>query len=317
MKKDWSYSILFLFNFVVNLKENNISVFTLGTFDGVHLGHQKIIRKIVNDAQDINAKSVVFTFFPHPKSVLTSSEIIKTINTIDERIALLKKFGIDLVHIQEFTQEFSNLEAEDFVKTYLVDTFHVKKAIIGYDHKFGKNRSATIHDLENFGKKYHFEVEQISVEETNHLAVSSSRIRQAISNGNIEEANMLLGYTYFFSGKVIQGNQLGRTIEFPTANIFVEENYKLLPKHGVYIVQSTIEQKVYYGLMNIGVKPTVNGVQESIEVHFLNLDKDLYHCTLKIEVISFIRNEQKFESIEALKQQINADKQYALRFLNK
>lgn len=291
------------------------TIATLGIFDGMHLGHQKIIKKLVLDAQKNNSESVVLTFFPHPKMFL-QKESFNLINTIEERKEQLQKLGVNHLIVQPFDKDFSDMEAEDFVQNVLVNTLKIQKIIIGYDHRFGKNRSASISDLIAFGKKFNFEVEQIPAQEVNDIAISSTKIRQAISNGNISEANKYLGYNYFFSGIVEKGNQLGNTIGFPTANIKIAETYKLLPKNGVYLVKSGIDTNTYFGLMNIGFRPTVDGENHKIEVHFLNFNKDIYHKNITIQVVEFIRNEQKFGSLDLLKNQIEADKQYAISKIN-
>ena len=293
------------------------TILTLGTFDGVHVGHQKIIQKLIQSASDYNCESLILTFFPHPRMVLQEGSDIKLLNTIDEKTVLLKKMGLDNLIIHPFDKEFSRLTAEEFVKTILVDALHIQKIIIGYDHRFGRNRLANIDDLILYGKQYNFEVEQISAQEIDSVSISSTKIRNAILDGNIALANEYLGYKYVIKGMVINGNQLGRTIGFPTANLKIEENYKLIPKNGVYIVKSTINQKTVFGVMNIGTNPTVNGENLSIEVHFFDFDADLYNSKIEISVLERIRDEQKFDSIELLKNQIQEDKETAISFIAK
>ena len=249
--------------------------------------------------------------------VLQGNSSIKLLNTIDEKSSLLEKTGLNHLVIHPFDKEFSNLSAQEFVKTILVDSFNIHKIIIGYDHQFGKNRAANIDDLILFGKKYGFEVEQISVQEIDSVSVSSTKIRDAIANGTMAVANEFLGYNYLLTGKIIQGKQLGRTIGFPTANLKIEENYKLIPKNGVYIVKSQLNKKTVFGIMNIGVNPTVNGENLSIEVHFLDFEADLYDIEIAVSVIDKIRDEQKFTSIELLKAQIQKDKNYAISYIEK
>ena len=238
------------------------------------------------------------------------------LNTINEKIDLLQEIGIENLVIHPFDETFSRLTAEEFVKTILVDRVQIQKIIIGYDHRFGRNRTANIDDLINYGEQYGFEVEQISVQEINEISVSSTKIRQALSEGNMTLANDYLGYDYFITGTVIQGKQLGRTINFPTANLAIQENYKLIPQNGVYIVKSTIENKQVYGMMNIGINPTVNGQNRSIEVHYFDLDADLYDKEIRVSIVHRIRSEQKFESFELLKAQLEKDKKTALNYLN-
>lgn len=292
------------------------SVITIGTFDGVHIGHRKILEKITPSAKDLNCESIVLTFFPHPRMVLQENSSIKLLNTMEEKGKLLQKIGIDNLIIHPFDKEFSQLSAEEFVKKVLVEQLQIQKIIIGYDHRFGRNRTADINDLIVFGEKYDFEVEQISAQEIDDIAISSTKIRTALAEGTISLANEYLGYNYFFSGTVIKGNQLGRTIGFPTANIQIKEDYKLIPKIGVYIVKSYLQEELIYGMMNIGNRPTVNGTNQTIEVHFLNFNEDLYGQEITIELLEFIREEQKFDSLDALKNQIQKDKEYCNKYLH-
>jgi riboflavin kinase/FMN adenylyltransferase len=295
---------------------NKKTVVTIGTFDGVHLGHKKVIAKIISNAEELNCESTVLTFFPHPRVVLQNGESLKLLNTIEEKKFLLDKLGLTNLIIHPFDNEFAQLSAEDFVKKILIDQLHVHKIIIGYDHRFGKNRSADIKDLLLFGQKYGFEVEQISAQEIDEIAISSTKIRTSLEEGVITLANGYLGYNYFFSGTVVKGNQLGRTLGFPTANIQIAEDYKLIPKKGVYIVKSKINGKDCIGMMNIGTRPTVDGKNQSIEVHFLDQNIDLYNKKITIELLAFIREEQKFESVEALKNQLEKDKQFCSDYIN-
>lgn len=297
-----------IFNTIQNFKSERKTVVTLGTFDGVHIGHKKIIERLIQSASDENCESLVLTFFPHPRMVLQNNSDIKLLNTIEEKTKLLEKAGLDNLIIHPFDQQFSQLTAEEFVKTILVDHFNIKKIIIGHDHRFGKNRTADIHDLINFGKIYNFDVEQISAEEIDEVSISSTKIRNALLEGNIKLANDYLGYNYFLSGKIIKGKQLGRTINFPTANLKIQEDYKLIPENGVYIVKSFIENNEVFGMMNIGTNPTVNGQNQSIETYFLNFNSDLYDKEISIELLQRIRSEVKFESFEALKTQLEKDK---------
>lgn len=289
---------------------------TIGTFDGVHMGHKKILKRLIQSAKELHCESLVLTFFPHPRMVLQESSEVKLLNTMNEKNSLLQDMGIDNLIIHPFDKEFSRLTAEEFVKDILIDQLNIQKIIIGHDHRFGRNRTADINDLIAFGKEYHFEVEQISVQEINENAVSSTKTRNAILDGNISLANDYLGYPYFFSGEVVKGNQLGRTIGFPTANIQIKEDYKLIPKSGVYIVKSTIKNELFYGMMNIGNRPTVEGTNQTIEVHFFNFDQDIYNQIITIEILDFIRDEQKFESLEALKNQIQKDKNHTIAYFN-
>lgn len=293
------------------------TVVTIGTFDGVHIGHQKIVKRLINAGKLEGLKSVILTFFPHPRMVLQKESSIKLINTINERYAILDALGLDYLLIKKFTKEFSRLSAEDFVKQILVDRLNVKKVIIGYDHRFGRNRNANIEDLKRFGNEYNFEVEEISAQDINDVAVSSTKIRNALNEGDITKANMYLGYNFMITGIVTKGKELGRQLSFPTANIKVEEDYKLIPKYGSYVVSSIIDNKKVYGMLNIGVNPTVDGNAESIEVHFFNFNKDIYNKTIQIDLHERIRDEQKFDSVEALKNQLAKDQETAQAYIAK
>ncbi|AIN73168.1 bifunctional riboflavin kinase/FAD synthetase [Flavobacterium psychrophilum] len=303
-----------VFYSISDFKCEKKTVATLGTFDGVHLGHQKIISRLLNNTQNKHLESVVLTFSQHPRSVLQVESNIKLLNTNAEKIALLEKKGIDNLIIHPFDASFSELTGEDFVKNILVDQLNIKKIIIGYDHRFGKNRASDIHDLIYFGKKYHFDVEQISAKEIDEISISSTKIRKAIQDANIKLANQYLGYNYLFAGNVIRGQQLGRTIGFPTANISIENTQKIIPKNGVYIVEGSWQGKNHQGMMNIGTKPTVDGKNTTIEVHFFNLNEDLYNLEITISVCEFIRAEVKFNSIEELKRQLQQDKIISLDY---
>ncbi len=302
-------------NSIDNCHFSDKTIITIGTFDGVHTGHRKILEKVVSQAREAGLKSVVLTFFPHPRMVLQEKSDILLLNTIDEKVKLLEDTGIDYLIIHPFDYAFSRLTAEEFVTTVLIGKFNIQKIIIGYDHRFGRNRTANIDDLMVYGEQYGFEVEQISAEEINEIAISSTKIRAAISEGNIALANQYLGYHYFFSGTVTQGKQLGRTLGFPTANIAVSENYKLIPGNGVYVVRSKIKGEWIGGMMNIGHRPTVNGDGQTIEVHFLDFNSDLYGQNLEIEVLAHIRQEIKFNSLEDLQTQISKDQSFAVDFM--
>lgn len=247
--------------------------------------------------------------------VLNQENAMHLLNTIEEKTILFEKFGIDHLIVHPFDNSFSKLSAGEFVKTVLVKQLNIHKIIIGYDHRFGVNRTADINDLIHYGKQYNFEVAQINAEEINEITISSTKIRTALLDGAIELANQYLGYDYFFSGKVIKGKQLGRTIGFPTANIILLESYKLLPKNGVYVVYSTINNKREYGMMNIGYNPTVGENNKTIEVHFFDLNEDLYDKIVNVSIVKFIRTEEKFESIDALKMQLNKDREFSKNYL--
>ena len=298
-------------------KSNKPTVVTIGTFDGVHIGHQKIISRLINTGKREGLQSVILSFFPHPRMVLQKDSNIKLINTIKERHDILDNLGLDLLLIKKFTHEFSRLSAEDFVKEILVDKINAKKVIIGYDHRFGRNRNADINDLKKYGETYGFDVEEISAQDINDVAVSSTKIRVAINEGDVQKANAYLGYNFMLSGKVTKGRGLGKELNFPTANIVLEEDYKIIPKQGSYIVCSNINDIMVYGMMNIGMNPTVNGNTQTIEVHFFDFQKDIYGETIQIDLLHRIRDEQKFESVEALKQQLAKDRETALDYISK
>ena len=304
-----------IFHSIDSYTASKKTIVTIGTFDGVHIGHQKIIKNIINNARQLNCESLILTFFPHPKMVLQTCSDIQLLNTIHERTELLKKTGLDNLIIHPFNQAFSLLSAEEFVNTILVNKLNIKKIIIGHDHRFGKNRTADFNDLIRFGKQYGFEVEQISAREIDDVSVSSTKIRTALEQGNISLANEYLGYDYFLSGTVQQGKQLGRTIGFPTANIKIVEPYKLIPKEGVYIAKSILNNKTVFGMMNIGTNPTVNGKTLAIEINYLDFDDDLYNQEIEVALLHYIRPEQKFTSVDLLTLQLQCDKKTTLAFI--
>ncbi|UGS20936.1 bifunctional riboflavin kinase/FAD synthetase [Flavobacterium cyclinae] len=301
---------------IFNFSSSKKTIVTIGTFDGVHIGHKSILDRLKNETNNGEFLSLVLTFFPHPRMVLNQDSSIKLLNTIEEKTTLLECYGIDALIIHPFDAAFSNLTAEEFVKSVLVNQLNVQKIIIGHDHRFGKNRTANIDDLINFGQKYNFNVEQIGAQEIDEIAISSTKIRKALLEGNITLANQFLGYSYFFSGKVIEGKKIGRTLGFPTANIEINENYKLLPKNGAYVISCNIDSSIYYGMMNIGNNPTIGNNEQSIEVHFFELNKNLYNENLEISILYYLRDEQKFSTIEDLKMQLEKDKNYSLNFIN-
>jgi len=271
---------------IFDFKPTEQTYITIGTFDGVHIGHQKIIEKLVAEAKKNSKKSVLLTFFPHPRMVLQKEASIKLLNTIDEKAALLEKTGLD----------------------YLI-------VLIGYDHHFGKNREGNIEQLTEYSHLYDFSVEEIPVQDIDEVAVSSTKIRRALANGDLKTANNYLGYYFSLSGRVIKGKQLGSKIGFPTANIELAEDYKLIPKTGVYVVKAIIDDVLIYGMMNIGTRPTVNGDYLSIETYFFNFDKNIYSQIITIELLYFIREEQKFDSVEKLKGQLKKDEKTSIEYI--
>lgn len=293
------------------------TIVTIGTFDGVHIGHQKILNRLITTGNAKNLDSIILTFFPHPRMVLQKDANIKLINTINERSLILKRLGLDYLIIQKFTKVFSRLTAKEFVEEVLVKQLKAKKVIIGYDHRFGRNRNADITDLIRFGHEYNFDVEEISPQDIDDVAVSSTKIRNALLEGAIKKANTYLGYPFMLTGNVIKGKGLGRQINYPTANIEIPEQYKLIPKYGAYVVKSNINGKDVFGMMNIGINPTVNGKTQSIEVHFFNFNTTLYNKEIQVDILERIRNEEKFQSIENLKAQLEKDKIFSLDFISK
>jgi len=291
------------------------TIVTIGTFDGVHIGHQTIIKDVVRLASQLALDSTVLTLFPHPRMVLDTDKSIKLLNTIEERTAILKGLGIAHVAIKTFSKEFSELTAEAYVKTILVEELNAKMVVIGYDHRFGKNRSGNIDTLKKFGKELGFEVKEIKAQQVSDVAVSSTKIRNALAAGAVETANSYLGYQYHFSGRVIPGDKIGRTLGYPTANIQVNADYKLIPKDGVYIVKAQIDGSFFYGMMNIGHNPTIAHKKPSTEVHFFNLNADLYGKTLTVYFLKRLRDELKFASVTDLKKQLHLDKSNAMTYL--
>ncbi len=305
-----------VFNSVQSFKFAKKTIVTLGTFDGMHIGHQAILNKLKLQKKIYGYETLVLTFFPHPRMVLKTDHQISLLNTINERVKLIDHFGIDHLVVQEFTHDFANLSAEEFVKTILVDQFNIGKIIIGYDHRFGKNRSADIHDLIEFGKKYHFDVEQISAEELNDVSVSSTKIRNALNMGNVALAKTYLGYPYMVSGTVVTGKQLGRTIGYPTANIQVAEDYKLIPAIGVYVVGVTVKGKDYYGMLSVGTNPTVGGTEKTVEVYIFDFNDTIYDEEITVRFLTKIRDEEHFGSLDLLIEALKNDEVFSRNFLS-
>ena len=304
-------------NGIDNFSINSGSIITLGTFDGVHKGHQKILKKLIKEAKKLNLESIVLTFFPHPRTVLNPSFPLKLINTINERTKLIEKSGIDTLITHPFDKNFSELSPEEFVKDILVNKLNIKKILIGYNHRFGKNRTAGIKDLKTFGIKYNFKVIEISVQEQNNVSISSTKIRNSIIQGNIKKAKSYLGYDLSLKGRIVKGNEIGRTIGFPTANLEIEEDYKLIPKNGVYLISTILEKQIFFGMMNIGVKPTLEIEKESIEVNLFDWGKDIYGEFIEVFILDYIRDETKFDSLIDLTDQIKIDKKTCLKLIEK
>lgn len=296
-----------VYNSIEEFPHNIKTVVTLGTFDGVHRGHKVLLERLVAAGKKTGHETVVLTFFPHPRMVLQQNSDFKLLNTMAEKAWLLEQAGVDHLIIHPFSLEFSRLTAEEFVEDILVKRLNIGHMVIGHDHRFGRNRTATTADLENMGKELGFGVEQISAYEVQDTPVSSTKIRKALADADIALANSYLGYPYFITGTVTEGKQLGRTIGFPTANIQPLEDYKLIPAQGVYTASAEIDGIIVYGMLNIGMRPTVNGTHQTIEVHFFDFDKDIYGTALKLQLHSHLRQEQKFASVDELKNQLEQD----------
>ena len=288
---------------------------TIGTFDGVHVGHQSILKNLIKTSKESNTKSVLFTFFPHPRVVIQKKSNIKLINTLEEKIELLKKTGLDYLIIHPFDKEFSKLTSLEFVKNILIDKLNVQNLVIGYDHHFGKNREGNFDQLLTYSKKYNFNIQEISAQDIGNTTVSSTKIRKAIEKGEIRKASNYLGYEFMLTGKIVEGEKLGTKLGFPTANIYIEDPYKIIPKTGVYLVKSELNTITYFGMMNIGYRPTIDGKNQTIEVHFFDLDENLYHKNISIKILQFLRDEKKFESLEQLKSQLKLDKSNSLKIV--
>jgi len=295
------------------------AVITIGTFDGVHLGHQQIIRQLKETARENDGETVIITFHPHPRKIVgVNGKDISLLNTLNEKIELLDKAGIHHLVVVPFTEDFANLSAEAYCKDFLYRYFKPKTVIIGYDHRFGKNRSGDYHLLEKMGIELGFEVKEISEQILNEVTVSSTRIRNALMNHDINTANQFLGYRYFFEGIVVKGNQLGRTIGFATANLEIEVSEKLIPADGVYAVGVIIKnhpklplKQMHDGMMNIGIRPTVDGTKKAIEVHIFNFNEDIYDYTIQVCMLNYLRGEVKFSNIEMLTKQLQLDAENA------
>ena len=293
------------------------AVVTIGTFDGVHTGHQKIIAQLKEEAAKISGESVIITFDPHPRKVLDPSRPLKLINTLDEKIELLDRQGVDHLVVVPFTRAFAEMSAEEYIRDFLVDKFRPHTVIIGYDHRFGHDRRGDYHLMESFAKQLNFQLREIPQHLVDSIIVSSTQIRKSIAEGNVHIANDLLGYDFFFEGKIIEGNKLGRQLGFPTANLEISNPDKLVPGNGVYAVTAMLEGENYEGMMNIGIRPTLTDGLFMIEVNLFQFDEDIYGKQLRVHVKKFMRPEQKFNGLDALKEQIARDKEGVMSVLRK
>ena len=298
---------------------NKNSVVTVGTFDGIHLGHKKIISDLLEIKSKKGLRSVVVTFDPHPQLILKNKhKEIKLLSTIEEKIREFEKLGVDTLFILNFTREFAGISAEDFYKRYLIEKIGLSDIVLGYDHNFGKNREGNLESLKVFSEKYGFGVHKVDEFKINGGRVNSTTIRNLLLEGNVKKASFLLGNDYYFSGKVIYGDKRGRTIGFPTANIQPLSEYKLIPKNGVYFVKAEVKEKMNYGMMNIGNRPTIaENTEIFIEVNLFDFSGEIYGETMNIEFLDFLREEKKFSSLDELVAQIKKDKETCYRLIKK
>ena len=292
------------------------AVVTSGTFDGVHVGHQKIIQRLINRTRKSNGQSVVITYWPHPRIVLSpSGPPVQLLCTIEERIAQLNQFPIDYLLIIPFTREFASLESRQYIQQILLDAINTKELVIGYDHRFGKNREGSFEYLQQNAATFGFTVEEIPAQDIDAITVSSTKIRHALDKGDIRTANSFLGHAYSLTGRVVHGKKLGRTIGYPTANIVVPEDYKLIPAQGIYAVRVQVAGKIYGGMLSIGNNPTVGGTEQTIEVHIFDFDQDIYDQNITLFFVDYIRPEAHFTGLEELKEKLAEDKVAALACL--
>ena len=296
-----------------NYTEKTAKVLSLGMFDGVHLGHVSIINQLKEIAQKYDLETAILTFWPHPRKVFNPNDELQLLNTLEEKIALLEKAGIEVVFLQEFDENFRNLTGEEFIEQILVEKLNVKHVIIGYDHVFGKNKSGNFDLLQQLSEKLGYDVAQLKAVKEGDFNISSTKIRNCLGNGNIIGANKMLGYHYSVSGKVVDGKKLGRTIGYPTANLEINE-LKLLPKKGAYIVEVYVKNKFYKGMLSIGTNPTVNGEKLTVEVYILDFNEDIYGEEITVKFRDFLHEEIKFESLEKLIERLDEDKRLTEEF---
>ncbi len=293
------------------------AVITTGTFDGVHVGHQKLIQRLQAAAKAIDGETVVVTFHPHPRMVLFPNDTsLKLLSTKEEKIFLLNQLGVDHIVFIPFTKEFSKLSALEYVEQILVEQLQVKKIIIGYDHQFGNNREGNLAYLMQMAPQFNFEVEEIPAQEIDDINVSSTKIRNALQAGNIRLANTFLSHPYTLSGKVVHGDKIGRTLGFPTANLEIEDAYKLIPSNGIYAVLIELEDKIYQGMAYIGMRSVVNGTKLAVEVNIFNFKEECYGKMITLQLLEKLREDQHFDSLESLVAQMKEDEQQALNFFH-
>jgi riboflavin kinase/FMN adenylyltransferase len=294
------------------------AVVTSGTFDGVHMGHQKIIDRLKEEARRIDGETVLITYWPHPRLVLKPwDSSLQLLSTFPEKANLLEEYGIDHLVKVPFTKEFASMQAEDYIRVILSERIQTKKIIIGYDHRFGKDRSGGLEELHQFSDKYGYEVEEIPRQDIEEIGISSTKIRRALEVGDVQQANAFLGRNYAITGRVVHGEKIGRSLGFPTANISIKENYKLIPADGIYAVRVCLKYNKFDGMLNIGNRPTIGGDHKTIEVNIFDFNEDIYESEISIEFVDLIRKEIKFSSLDALKEQLKIDKQSVTERLSK
>ncbi|MBO6659524.1 MAG: bifunctional riboflavin kinase/FAD synthetase [Roseivirga sp.] len=294
------------------------AVVTSGTFDGVHMGHQKIIDRLKEEARRIDGETVLITYWPHPRLVLKPwDSSLQLLSTFPEKANLLEEYGIDHLVKVPFTKEFASMQAEDYIRVILSERIQTKKIIIGYDHRFGKDRSGGLEELHQFSDKYGYEVEEIPRQDIEEIGISSTKIRRALEVGDVQQANTFLGRNYAITGRVVHGEKIGRSLGFPTANISIKENYKLIPADGIYAVRVCLKYNKFDGMLNIGNRPTIGGDHKTIEVNIFDFNEDIYESEISIEFVDLIRKEIKFSSLDALKEQLKIDKQSVTERLSK
>ena len=304
-----------VFENILEYKPSRESIVTIGTFDGVHIGHRKIITDMVAKGKKENLLPILLTFFPHPRMVLQKDSNIKMIDTINEKKKIFKKLGVEVLIIQPFTKDFSRMSAIKFTRDILVNSLKVSKLMIGYDHRFGRNREATVKTLKSFGLDYNFKVDEIPAQDIESISVSSTKVRKAIRSGDFKLVNKFLSRPFNLSGKIIKGDELGRKIGYPTANLKIFEKYKLKPQNGVYLTRTKLKKQTYFGMMNIGIRPTISAKNNQIETHLFDFNGNLYGHEMTLEILEKIREEKKFKSIEKLKIQLDVDKKHCQKLI--
>lgn len=301
---------------LVGLDSIKNAVLTIGTYDGVHIGHQSIIKRVNDIAQNVDGSSVLITFHPHPRVVVNTGHKVSLLSPLNEKIDLLEQYGLQNLVIVPFTRAFSQMSPKSYVEDFLVRNFDLNTVVIGYNHKFGKNREGDFDFLTEHAKELNFQVEQISKQELESISVSSTKVRQALEDGKVKHAISLLGHEYALQGVVVKGKQLGKKIGYPTANLLIESEHKLIPRNGVYAVRVQLQDQKLQGMLNIGYRPTVSGAHLSIEVNIFDFDQDIYGEQLELSFVDFLREEIKFDGIDDLKMQLAKDKAQATAILN-